>query len=379
MRKTAAALLVLLLTAPPVQVGAAPALGTVQGAVTLSGRPVTGVEVALIDLQSGAVVRATSGKGGQFETKVAPGQYAVATETRAGLVVSRAPAYVPVVAGQVASARIDLLALPTAVLQQVPTTPFDPLQDPVPLPPAETGTGAPDLQATTQEPPAATMPTSGAAINFEAVTCFVAGEFPLLDADIQPLPNIARGRVYFHAAQASSFYYIEMTQETGRFFGKLPRPRIEASPITYYLQATTTEFEESQTPEIEAIVVEKKEDCGDRKVAAFGPPGEVTVFSAATGAAISPAGFAAGGAAIAAGTIALIAGGAAAAGIGAGIITNPPEPTPVPTAVPTPTPTPTPTPGPSTTTSTTTTTLKTTVTTVPCATPPCTPSPSPTP
>ena len=71
--------------------------------------------------------------------------------------------------------------------------------------------------------------------------------------------------------------------------------------MTYYLQATTTEFEESQTTEIEAIVVEKKEDCGDRKVAAFGPPGEVTVFSAATGAAIAPVGFAAGGAAIATG------------------------------------------------------------------------------
>ncbi len=113
---------------------------------------------------------------------------------------------------------------------------------------------------------------------------------------------MARGRIYFRAAQGSSFYYVEMTQEPGRFFGKLPRPRVEASPITYYLQATTTEFEESQTPEIEAIVVEKKEDCGDRKVAAYGPPGEVTVFSAATGAAISPAGFAAGGAAIAAGT-----------------------------------------------------------------------------
>ena len=151
----------------------------------------------------------------------------------------------------------------------------------------------------------------------------MAGEFPLLDAGIEPLPNIARARVYFRAAQGSSFYYIEMTQETGRFFGKLPRPRVEASPITYYLQATTTEFEESQTPEIEAIVVEKKEDCGDRKVAAYGPPGEVTVFSSATGAAIAPAGFAAGGAAIAAGTIALIAGGAAAAGIGVGVITNP--------------------------------------------------------
>ena len=120
------------------------------------------------------------------------------------------------------------------------------------------------------------------------MTCFVAGEFPLLDAAIEPIANVARGRTYFRAAQGSSFYYVEMTQEQGRFFGKLPRPRVEASPITYYLQATTTEFEESQTPEIEAIVVEKKEDCGDRKVAAFGPPGEVTVFSAATGAAIAP-------------------------------------------------------------------------------------------
>jgi len=372
MRKAAAALLVALLVAPPVQVGAAPALGTLQGAVTLGGRPVTGVEVALIDLQSGTVVRATSGKGGQFETKLAPGQYAVATENRAGLVVSKAPAYVPVVAGRVASARIDLLALPTAVLQQVPPTapPLAPGQDPVPPPPAEpTGAGAAsDLQATSQEPPATTMPTSGAAINFEAVTCFVAGEFPLLDADIQPLPNIARGRVYFHAAQASSFYYIEMTQETGRFFGKLPRPRIEASPITYYLQATTTDFEESQTPEIEAIVVEKKEDCGDRKVAAFGPPGEVTVFSAATGASIAPAGFAAGGAAVAAGTIALVAGGAAAAGIGVGVITNPPEPTPAPTEIPVSTTTTTLRAAPSTTTTTTTTLRRTTTTTAPCAT-----------
>jgi hypothetical protein len=190
------------------------------------------------------------------------------------------------------------------------------------------------------------LPTSGAAINFDAVTCFVAGEFPLLDAAIEPIANVARGRTYFRAAQGSSFYYVEMTQEQGRFFGKLPRPRVEASPITYYHQATTTEFEESQTPEIEAIVVEKKEDCGDRKVAAFGPPGEVTVFSAATGAAISPAGFAAGGAAIAAGTVALVAGGAAAAGIGVGVITNPPDPTPAPTPIPTPVPTPTPEPTP---------------------------------
>jgi hypothetical protein len=162
-----------------------------------------------------------------------------------------------------------------------------------------------------------------------------------------------------------------MTQEQGRFFGKLPRPRVEASPITYYLQATTTEFEESQTPEIEAIVVEKKEDCGDRKIAAFGPPGEVTVFSASTGAAISPAGFAAGGAAVAAGTVALVAGGAAAAGIGVGVVTNPPEPTPAPTPIPTPVPTPTPEPTARPSPSPSPSPTAKPCTTPPCATPPC--------
>jgi hypothetical protein len=368
MRKAAAAVLVALLAAPPVPVGAAPTLGTVQGTVMLAGRPLTGVEVALIDLQSGAVFRATSGKGGAFETRLAPGQYAVATENRAGLVVSKAPAYVPVVAGQVASARIDLLAMPAAVLQEVPapvSTGQAPPAGGLPTAPAT------ELQTTMPAEPPTAPPASGAAINFDAVTCFVAGEFPLLDAGIEPLPSIARARVYFHAAQGSSFYYIEMTQETGRFFGKLPRPRIEASPITYYLQATTTEFEESQTAEIEAIVVEKKEDCGDRKVAAFGPPGEVTVFSAATGATIAPAGFAAGGAAIAAGTIALIVGGAAAAGIGAGIITNPPEPTPLPTSIPTPEPTPTPVPTPKPSPSPEASPTPKPCVKQPCATPPC--------
>jgi hypothetical protein len=360
MRKAASVVLVALLTTPPVPLGAAPSLGTVQGTVTLAGRPLTGVEVALIDLQSGAIFRATSGKDGAFEKRLAPGQYAVATENQAGLVVSKAPAYVPVVAGQVASARIDLLALPAAVLPSS-QVPLGARQEP-PLPTAP----APNVQTTLPSEPPPTTPTTGAGINFDAVTCFVAGEFPLLDAGIEPLPNIARARVYFRAAQGSSFYYIEMTQETGRFFGKLPRPRVEASPITYYLQATTTEFEESQTPEIEAIVVEKKEDCGDRKVAAYGPPGEVTVFSSATGAAIAPAGFAAGGAAIAAGTIALIAGGAAAAGIGVGVITNPnptPSPTPIPTPQPTPTPTPTPRPTP---TPTPTPTTRPTPTPTPC-------------
>jgi hypothetical protein len=340
MRKAAALILAALLTTTG-PVGSAPTLGMIQGTITVSGRPLSGVGIALVDLQSGAVHRAVSEAKGAFEARVAPGQYAVTTENRAGLVVSKAPATISVVAGRVASAQIELLALPAAVLQDA-TAPPPPTQ----APPAEPAAPAPNLPAVPgQEPPVTGAPTTGAAINFDAVTCFVAGEFPLLDAGIEPMATVARSRVYFRAAQGTSFYYVEMTQDQGRFFGKLPRPKVEASPITYYLQATTTEFEESQTPEIEAIVVEKKDDCGDRKIAAFGPPGEVTVFSAATGASIAPAGFAAGGAALAAGTIAVVAGGAAAAGITAGIITNP-TPTPLPTGTPTPVPTPTPTPTP---------------------------------
>jgi hypothetical protein len=58
-----------------------------------------------------------------------------------------------------------------------------------------------------------------------------------------------------------------------------------------------------------------KAECGDRKVAAFGPPGAITIFSAATGVSVlAPAGFAAVAAAgIAVGVLTVIAGGAAAA------------------------------------------------------------------
>jgi hypothetical protein len=340
MRKAAAVLLAGLLSAPPVSLGSAPVLGTIQGVVTLDGRPLSGVAVAFIDLQSGNVVRATTGSNGAFETSAAAGQYAVTTESQAGLVVGRAPVRVAVVPGRVASAEIELFAQSTAMLQEPP-------QKPTPT------TTTPNVPAPSQQqPPTTPAPTTGAgaAINFEPVTCFVAGEFPLLDAGIEPLSSVARARTYFKAAQGQNFYYVEMTQDAGRFFGKLPRPKIEASPLTYYLQATTTEFEESQTPEIEAIVVEKKEDCGDRKIAAFGPPGEVTVFSAATGASIAPLGFAAGGAAIALGTVLLIVGGAAAAGITTAVVANPqatpppavPTPTAIPVAIPTPIATPTP-------------------------------------
>jgi hypothetical protein len=355
MRRPAAVLLAVLLALPVGDVRSAQASGTIQGVVRLEGQPRSGVTVAFIELQSGDVVRATSSPTGTFSVAAPVGEYAVTTESQAGLTVGHAPVRVAVTEGQTASADVDLVAVASAVLQE-PAAPAEtpPAQaPPTQEPPAQPAAGE-------QAPAAATFAETsgtGAQILFEPVTCFVAGEFPLLDADIEPVASVARARIYFKGSAGDAFYYVEMGQEQGRYFGKLPRPRVEASPITYYVQSTTTQFEESQTREIEAIVVKDKVECGDRKVAAFGPAGAVTVFSATTGVSIiAPAGFAAVAASgLAVGAVTVIVGGAAAAGIVGGVVVGPGgggtvTPPPIsPTAIPVPTPVPKPTPTPVTT------------------------------
>jgi hypothetical protein len=327
LRKAAAIVLSALLAAPSVAAGPRPApgapdpsAGVIEGVVRLGDRPLGGVKLAFLDVASGAVSRTTSEDAGGFRAVVPPGEYVVATEGGDGLVVSQGPTLVSVVQGRVASAAITLLALPGARLQDAP---------PAAQPQLEAG------------------PASATTIQHDAIQCFVEGEFPLVPARIEPAEKVARGRVYFHAMQGDAFYYVEMTPSEEGFVGKLPRPMLEASPITYYVEGMSTEFGEARTPEIQALVVRDKDEC-EGKVAAFGPPGDVTVFSAATGAAVKPLGFAAGGLLAAGGVLLLLAGGAAAVGIAAAANVFNPDPTPAPTAAPTPTPTPVaPTPSPS--------------------------------
>src|SRR5687768_5554255 len=111
LRKILACALVGLLSFPHA-VSSSPSLGTLKGVVTVEGRPVSGISVALVDAGNGTVHRVTSASNGAFEARLGPGDYLVTTENRAGLVVQQAPAMVSVAAGHLASARIDLLALP---------------------------------------------------------------------------------------------------------------------------------------------------------------------------------------------------------------------------------------------------------------------------
>ena len=304
MKRAASLLLALFMAAPPMDVVSAPELGTIKGAVTVSSRPIRGVSLAFVDLASGNIYRATSEETGAFQARVPAGRYVLTTENGAGLAVGRAPSMIAVTAGQIATADVDLAPIPGATM-------------------AGASSQEPPAPAGGQLPPLPDTPATSTEIVHDPIGCLVAGQFPLVDAQINPAASVARARVYFKAAGSEDWYYVEMTPAEAGFVGKLPRPKIEASPITYYVQATTTEFGENKTAEIEAIVVAEAKDCpGDKKVAAIGPPGEVTVFSAATGSAIAPVGFAAGGLALTAGTLALVLGGAAAIGIGTAVVVN---------------------------------------------------------
>jgi hypothetical protein len=347
MRKAASFVLAVFLASPPVDVVSSPEMGTIKGAVTVSNRPLRGISLAFVDLASGAIYRTTSADAGAFQARVPAGRYVLTTENGAGLAVGRAPSLIAVEPGQIAMAEVDLSPIPGA------------------------------MTASAQEPPAGLPrpqpspggPVTSTEIRHDAIGCVVAGQFPLVDAQIEPAGSVARARVYFKAAHSDVWYYVEMTPAEAGFVGKLPRPKLEASPISYYVQATTTEFGENRTPELAAIVVAEAKDCpSDKKVAAIGPPGEVTVFSAATGAAIAPIGFAAGGLALT--TIALVLAGVFAGAVAIQQATKATETT---TTVTTPTTT-TPTP----TTTTTRPEREPTTTTIPprCRNPLCPPAPA---
>jgi len=350
MKKAASLVLAVLLASPPGDVVSAPEMGTIKGAVTVSNRPLRGVALAFVDLASGAIYRTTSADAGIFQARVPAGRYVLTTENSVGLAVGRAPSMIAVEAGQVATAEVDLAPIPGALTASAQAPPPGAPQQPLP------------------QPSPGGAPVTSTEIRHDPIGCVVAGQFPLVDAQIEPAGSVARARVYFKAAQTDVWYYVEMTPAEAGFVGKLPRPKLEASPITYYIQATTTEFGENRTPEISAIVVAEAKDCpSDKKVAAIGPPGEVTVFSAATGAAIAPIGFAAGGIALT--TIALVLAGVFAGAVAIKKAVETTSTSTTTTTVTTPT---------VTTTTTTRPERETTTTTLPprCRNPACPPAPA---
>lgn len=308
MRALLSFVLSLLLAAPSLP--PVPRPGRVQGTVSVSGRPLSGIELALVDLDSGGISRTRSVAGGSFEAQLAPGRYALTAEGAPGLGVVRGPTMLSVVSGGVVTAAVELGLVPVA---------------------------------------AADVPerAAGLRVAMDPVACLLEGQHPLIKATIEPIDKVATARVYFKSVLASGFYYVEMSAEEGRFVAKLPAPKRQASPITLFVKATSADGASAQSLEVSAQVVTTEAEC-QGLVAPTGPGGGIQVYSAATGSTVTPAGFAASGLAVTAGALSLLLSGAAAAGLTATVtIFRPPQPTIAPTIKPPESPPPTPRPRPS--------------------------------
>jgi hypothetical protein len=169
---------------------------------------------------------------------------------------------------------------------------------------------------------AAPQPPSAGALQLQldpTRACILAGQYPQFHGVIIPMDGVTRSRLFFQSALSNDFYYVEAVLEGGRYVARLPRPRPEAGPISFYLEATRSDFSQARSAEGTAIVVRKIEECpSDRKAAPVAPGGPVSVFDVAGNPAF-PAGFEGiTGVAAAAGG----AGVGAAAGSGAGFLTS---------------------------------------------------------
>ena len=86
MRSGLALIVSCLLVCPPGLV-AAPAEGVVQGTVTLDGRPLSGMELSLVDVLSGVIHTTRSDAAGAYELSLRPGSYVVTGRSAAGVTV----------------------------------------------------------------------------------------------------------------------------------------------------------------------------------------------------------------------------------------------------------------------------------------------------
>jgi Carboxypeptidase regulatory-like domain len=245
-----------LLAAPPL--ATASVLSAISGTVRLEvgSVPGSGLELSLIDLDTGSATRVRTTAAGVFQASVAPGLYAIDVR-KSGYQIARGPHVLAAIAGQTVTASLALAVV---------------------APPPVPAAGA------------------GPRIVHEAVGCMAADENPEIEAVIEPAPSITTPRVYFHAARDDQFHYVDMIPEVGRFVACLPSPRPGSGPVTYYV-AATADGVESRIADIEADVIDRASSCpAGRRMAAVCPCAAAVAAYLPNGVLSTPAGFAAGSA-----------------------------------------------------------------------------------
>jgi hypothetical protein len=152
-------------------------------------------------------------------------------------------------------------------------------------------------------------------VDHTGAKCMVADQFPQVFAGIIPLEKVAKVRVYFKAAIGTAFYYVEMTRDGAQWLGRLPKPSLKASPITYYVEAYGPGFDVARSAEFTAVVHGNSCPSGEIAAPISSTSAPVTVYSL-SGATAAPTGFG-GVAGVMAGTS--IATGSLGTALGAGM------------------------------------------------------------
>lgn len=113
------------------------------------------------------------------------------------------------------------------------------------------------------------LATAAVEITHGGVDCVVAGQFPVIQATLQPPGHGARARVHFHGRGAASWYSVEMKATGGAAFeGILPQPLASLRGIEYYIEALATSFDERRSAEFDADVIAGSETCASGRATA---------------------------------------------------------------------------------------------------------------
>ena len=110
---------------------------------------------------------------------------------------------------------------------------------------------------------AAAAPAPGERIVHEPVGCLVEGRFAEIEAGIEPASEVETARLYFAGAGSDQGveFWIDMARSGGRFLGRLPKPRVAASPVRYRIEARTAGGRVTSTQDYLAVVAPSASRC----------------------------------------------------------------------------------------------------------------------
>ena len=105
-----------------------------------------------------------------------------------------------------------------------------------------------------------TVPLAGSAaqnvaIQHDAVSCVVAGEFPQFEVDLEPSASVARSRLHFRPRGGERWYSVPLEPEGDSFTAVISKSKPTLEAIDYYVSVTASDLTTNRTEDFSARVV----------------------------------------------------------------------------------------------------------------------------